>query len=41
MTHKYEGGIEVLVVLVDIFDIVLARFVVVSGVEVGCGITGL
>ena len=41
MTHKYEGGIEVLVVLVDIFDIVLARFVVVSGVEVGYGIAGL
>ena len=33
-THEYEGGIEVLAVLLDIFDIVLARFLVISRVEV-------
>ena len=39
--HEYEGGIEVFAVVLDIFDIVLARFLVVSRVEVGQSITGL
>ena len=40
-THKYESGIEILAVLLDIFDIVLARFLVISRVEVNQRIIGL
>ena len=34
MTHEYEGGIEVLVILLDVVLVVLARFLVISRVEV-------
>ena len=34
MTHEYKGGIEVLVVLLEVVLIILVRFLVVSRVEV-------
>ena len=34
MTHEYEGGVEVLIVLLDVVHIVLVRFLVVNSVEV-------
>ena len=40
-THEYQGGIEVLVVLLDVVGIVLGRLPLVHGVEVETGIVGL
>ena len=36
--HEYQGGIEVLVILLDVVGIVLGRFPLVHGVEVEAGI---
>jgi hypothetical protein len=41
VTDKYQGGIEVLVVLLDIVGIVLGRFPLVHRVEVEACIVGL
>jgi hypothetical protein len=41
MTHEYQGGIEILVVLLDVVRIVLGRLPLVHGVEVDAGIVGL
>ena len=40
-THKNQGGVEVLVVLLDVVHIVLGRLPLVHGVEVDAGIIGL
>jgi len=40
-THKNQGGVEVLVVLLDVVHIVLGRLPLVHGVEVDTGIIGL
>ena len=39
--YKYQGGIEVLVVLLDVVGIVLGRLPLVHGVEVEARIAGL
>ena len=41
MTDKYQGGIEVLVVLLDVVGIVLGRLLLVHCVEVEARIVGL
>ena len=41
MTHEYQGGIEVLVVLLDVVRIVLCRFPLVHRVEVDACIISL
>ena len=38
MTHEYEGGIEVLVVLLDIVNIIFDRFLPVRPIEIESGI---
>jgi len=40
-THKYQGGIEVLVILLDVVHIILSRLPLVHRVEVEAGIVGL
>ena len=40
-THKYQGGIEVIIVLLDVVRIVLNRPSLVHGVEVELRIIGL
>jgi len=39
--YEYQGGIEVLVVLLDVVGIVLGRLPLVHGVEVNARIAGL
>ena len=39
--YEYQGGIEVVVVLLDVVRIVLGRLPLVHGVEVEAGIVGL
>ena len=41
MTHEYQGGIEVIVVFLDIVHIILDRLPVVNRVEVEAGVVGL
>ena len=41
MTHKYQGGIEVLVILLDTIGIVLNCLPLVHRIEVEAGIIGL
>ena len=41
MTHEYQGGIEVLIVLLDEVRVVLRRLPLVHRVEVGVGVVGL
>ena len=40
MTHEYEGGVEVFVILLDVIHIVFVRFLVVNRVEVKSRIVG-
>jgi hypothetical protein len=40
-THEYQGGIEVLVVLLDVVRVVLGRLPLVHRVKVDAGIVGL
>ena len=40
-TYKYQSGIEILVILVDVLHIVLCRFSVVYCVEIESGIIGI
>jgi len=40
-THEYQGGVEVLVVLLDVVGNLLCRLPPVHGVEVETGIVGL
>jgi len=40
-TDEYQGGIEVLIVLLDVVGVVLGRLPLVHGVEVETGIVGL
>ena len=41
VAHEYQGGIEVLVILLDVVHVVLGRFPLVHGVEIDAGIVGL
>jgi len=41
VTDEYQGGIEVLVVLLDVVGVVLTRLPLVHSVEVDTGIIGL
>jgi hypothetical protein len=41
MAHEYQGGVEVLVVLLDVVGIVFGRFPLVHRVEVDAGIVSL
>ena len=40
-THEYQGGVEILVILLDIVSIVLGRLPLVHRVEVEAGVVGL
>ena len=37
-THEYQGGVEVLIVLLHVFGIVLHRLSFVHGVEIELGV---
>ena len=39
--YEYQGGIEVLVVLLDILHIVLGRLLLVYRIEIEAGVVGL
>ena len=41
MTYENQGGIEVLIVLLDIVCVILGRLPLVHSVEVGAGVVGL
>ena len=41
VTHEYQSGIEVLVILLDVVHVVLGRLLLVHGVKVNAGIFGL
>ena len=41
MTHENEGGIEVLVVLLDVVRIILHHLLLVHGIEIEAGIVVL
>jgi hypothetical protein len=40
-THKNQGGVEILIVLRHVFDVILSRLSLVHGVEIELGVVVL